>query len=394
MQRGKLNSVPDRVGSLASVIPLAGVVLCTVVLCAIRVGASPQEPGPVPRLLTSKQGLAIVNAAWDYEQQARGKLDCSHLVHQIYLLAGRDYPYASSFDLYAGSESFRRVKTPQVGDLIIWPGHVGIVLDPAQHTFFSSVYSGLQAEFYDGPYWRARGRPRFYRYVIESPGSPAFGGALAASRSRETPAQHIVVPVIKEGSDDLPPASKRPRKSESDATARVVGTTTAAAQASAIETPPSILIATGQKQPTREEIAEGISELSNTAGKVLRADDPLKPSLPVVITDHLEVERVEIKRDHGWAYVRIDSRMSIAGERAELQQRREKVRWELRRTESGWVVLTPVGRAYVPCDVAVRILAAQLAQLTQRDGTSNGEDRAVPQEAQLATLLDNLLNRR
>jgi hypothetical protein len=395
MQRSKFNSVPDRVGSLPSAIPLVCVVLFAVVLCAIRVGASPREPGSVPRLLTSKQGLAIVNAAWDYEQQASGKPDCSHLVHQIYLLAGHDYPYASSFDLYAGNENFSRVKTPQVGDLIIWPGHVGIVLDPAQHTFFSSVHSGLQTEFYDGPYWRARGRPRFYRYVIESLGSPAFGGALATSRSRETPAQHNVLPVVKEGSDDLPSASKRPRKSDSDATARVVGTTTAAAWATAIETPPSILIATGQKQPTREEIAEGISELSNTAGNVLRADDPLTPRLPVVITDRLEVERVEIKRDHGWAYVQVDYRMSIAGERAELQQRREKVRWELRRTESGWVVLTPLERAYVPCDVAVRILAAQLAQLTRGDGTSNREDRtAVPHEAQLATLLNDLLNSR
>lgn len=379
-------------------IPLVGVVLCTVVLCAIRVGASPQEPGSVPpRLLTSKQGLAIVNAAWDYEQQARGKPDCSHLVHQIYLLAGRDYPYASSFDLYAGSDSFRRVKAPQIGDLIIWPGHVGIVLDPAEHTFFSSVHSGLQAEFYDGPYWRARGRPRFYRYVIESSGSPTFGSALATSRSRETPAQHNnnnVEPIVKEGSDDLPSASKRQRKSDSDAAARVVGTTTAAARATAIETRPSILIATGQKQPTREEIAEGIAELSNTAGNVLRADDPLKLRLPVIITDHLEVERVEIRRDHGWAYVQVDYRMSIAGERAELQQRREKVRWELRRTESGWVVLTPVERAYVPCDVAVRILSAQLAQLTQGDGAPNREDRTVPQEAQLATLLNNLLNSR
>lgn len=174
MQTSKFNSVPDRVGSLASVISVVCVVLFAVVLCAIRVGASPRERGSVRRLLTSKQALAIVNAAGDYvEQQAHGKPDCSHLVHQIYLLAGLDYPYMSSFDLYAGSENFKRVGIPQVGDLIIWPGHVGIVLDPAQHTFFSSVHSGLQAESYDGPYWRARGRPRFCRYVIESSGSPA-----------------------------------------------------------------------------------------------------------------------------------------------------------------------------------------------------------------------------
>jgi hypothetical protein len=392
MRTGKLNSVPDRAGTLPSVISLFCVVLCAVVFSAIRLNASPQEPGTVSQLLTSEEGRAVVHAAREYERQARGKPDCSHLVHQVYLLAGLDYPYASSFDLYAGSENFRRVNTPQAGDLIIWPGHVGIVLDPAQHTFYSSVHSGLQAEFYDGPYWRARGRPRFYRYVMESPGSPALGGVQAAIQTRETSAQHIAMPVNEGGSDDPPSASKQPRKAASDATARVVSSTPAAAQTTATEVPKNILIPTGHKQPTREEISEAISELSNTAGIVLRADDPLKPRLPVVIVDHFEVERVDIKRDRGWAYVRIDSRVSIAAERADLKPRRERARWELRRTESGWVAFMPVERAYVPRDVAVRILAAQLAQLTQGVGTTNHGDRAARQEAQLATLLDNLLN--
>ncbi len=370
------------------------VVSCMAVLSAIRVGAAPQEPASVPRLLNPEEGLAIVNAARDYKEQARGKPDCSHLVHQIYLLAGLEYPYASSFDLYAGSENFRRVKVPQVGDLIIWPGHVGIVLDPTQHTFFSSVHSGLQAESYDEPYWQARRRPRFYRYVIESPGSTTVGCTQEVSRAQETRAQNIAVPGIEQGSDGLTSASEQPRKAVSDATARVVGPTAAAAQVTAIEIPPSIQIATGQKKPTREEIAEAISELSNTAGKVLRADDPSKPRLTVVIFDHFDVERVEIKRDHGRAYVRIDSRVSIAGERVDLKQRHEKTCWELRRTDSGWVVLRPREGAYVPHDAAVRLLATQLAYLTQGDGTSNREDRAVREEAQLATLLDTLLNGR
>jgi len=356
--------------------------------------ASPQEPGSAFRLLTSEEGAAVANAVREYERQARGKLDCSHLVHQIYLVAGLDYPYASSFDLYAGSENFRRVKNPQAGDLIVWPGHVGIVLDPAQHTFYSSVQSGLQAELYDGPYWRARGRLRFYRYATESPGSPALVVAQAASRVREIPLLHIAAPATEEGSHDITSASKQPRKAASDATVRVVGTTTAAAAATAVEIPPSILVATGQKQPTHEEIAEAISELSNTAGNVLRGDDPLKPRLPVVFIDHFEVERTEIKRGHGWAYLRIDSRVSIDGERATLKPRREQTRWELRRTKSGWVALTPMERVYVPRDVAVRIFAEQLAQLTQADGTSNREDRTVRNQAQLATLLDDLLNHR
>jgi hypothetical protein len=70
------------------VITLVCLILCTVVFSAIRVGATPQESDSVPRLLTSAEGLAIVNAAWGYEQQAHGEPDCSHLVHQIYLLVG------------------------------------------------------------------------------------------------------------------------------------------------------------------------------------------------------------------------------------------------------------------------------------------------------------------
>lgn len=137
----KLNSVPTSVGPMTH---LVSVVLCAVLLCVIRVAASPQQSASATRLLKPEEGLRIVNTASEHEQQLRRKPDCSHLVHQIYLLAGFGYPYASSFDLYAGSENFSRVKTPQPGDLIIWPGHAGIVLDPVQHTFYSSVRSGLR----------------------------------------------------------------------------------------------------------------------------------------------------------------------------------------------------------------------------------------------------------
>ena len=394
MPSGKINSARDRAASLACVIPLVCVVLCTVVLSPIRIEASPREAGSVPRLLTSLEGRAIVNAVWEYEREARSRPDCSHLVHQIYLLAGLGYPYTSSSDLYAGSENFRRVKTPQGGDLIIWPGHVGIVLDPTQHTFYSSVHSGLETEFYDTPYWQARGRPRFYRYVIEGPGSPALVGSQGQPRARETPVRHVSAPVTEEVSEDVLSSSKPPLKPAPDPTPQAVDTSTAADPVRATEIPSRILIATRQKKPTREEIAEAISELSITTGNALRVHDPLKPRLPVVIIDHFEVERVEIKRDHGWAYVSIDSSVSITGEGVSLKQRHEKARWELRHTQSGWEALTSGQRAYLTHNLAVRILAAQLAQLTQGDGALNREDQTARQEAQLAALLDNLLNNR
>ena len=126
---------------------------CAIALCARAVGASaagtpqPRDVAAV-RLVSAEEGRKIAAAAVGQDEPVRGAQDCSHLVHQIYSVAGYEYPYASSFDLYAGHGNFRRVRHAQAGDLITWPGHVGIVLDPRRHSFFSLVRSGLQAEDY------------------------------------------------------------------------------------------------------------------------------------------------------------------------------------------------------------------------------------------------------
>src|SRR5258708_15253447 len=100
------------------------------------------------RLVSAQEGRKIAAAALAQDEQVRGTQDCSHLVHQVYSVAGYEYPYASSFDLYAGHGDFRRVRHAQAGDLITWPGHVGIVLDPRRHSSFSLLRSGLQADDY------------------------------------------------------------------------------------------------------------------------------------------------------------------------------------------------------------------------------------------------------
>jgi hypothetical protein len=113
--------------------------------------------------------------------------------------------------------------------------------------------------------------------------------------------------------------------------------------------------------------------------------------MPVVIFERLHVERLEIKRDHGWARLQIDSRATIAGGETSYTRRREKVRWELRRTELGWEAIRPAGKAYVPNDVAVRNLAAQLALLTEGDGAAARQEAVLRQESHLANLLSALL---
>ena len=142
-----------------------------------RASSAPHKASP---LLNSSEGLSVISAALESRGNAHSRPDCSHLVHTIYERAGFRYSYVSSSDLYHGVPEFRHVVHPQPGDLVAWPGHVGIVVNPSQESFFSSLRSGLGVESYSAPYWKERGQPRFLRYSkapsitrLEKPRSPA-----------------------------------------------------------------------------------------------------------------------------------------------------------------------------------------------------------------------------
>lgn len=92
------------------------------------------------------------------------ELDCSHFVQYIYEQAGLDYAYAPSRTLYAGQPGFLRVFHPKMGDLVVWPGHVGIVVNPREQSFLSALNSGVKVSSYASSYWKQRGSPRFFRY--------------------------------------------------------------------------------------------------------------------------------------------------------------------------------------------------------------------------------------
>ena len=93
------------------------------------------------------------------------EMDCSHFVQYLYETAGLYYGYAPSRILYDGMEGFKRVRHPEPGDLIVWQGHVGIVVDPDEATFLSALRSGVKTVSYLSSYWKRRGRPHFLRYT-------------------------------------------------------------------------------------------------------------------------------------------------------------------------------------------------------------------------------------
>lgn len=134
---------------------------------------------PHKSTLTKDDRASLLAVALDAKRLRYSEHDCSHLVHAIYKRAGFPYSYADSEDLYTGVEGFQRAARPQPGDLVVWHGHVGIVIRPSQHAFYSFLSRGPAIDNYRSRYWKARGQPRFYRYLKSD---SCAGCALARSQ--------------------------------------------------------------------------------------------------------------------------------------------------------------------------------------------------------------------
>jgi hypothetical protein len=346
-----------------------------------------QEPASAPRPITLREGETIVSAAWERERQTGRRPDCSHLVHEVYSLAGYPYPYADSFELYAGMRGFVRVTKPQPGDLVAWRGHVGIVVDPGERSFYSSVTSGLRTEIYDAPEWRARGPARFYRYA----GVRRQDLILSNKRPPRITKQPVKVvtalPVGDSGGNSS--STAEPIVKSADSTATMAPDVGLPSSGSTLEIPSGILVAASRDRPTEAEIAEAVSELNNGTGAILREDDLSRLDRKVIVYDSFTIDRIEFKGNRGSAQARIKSQATLLGESIERKQRYEKFRWELRRVNGGWEVLAPKDRVYVPRDVAVRMLAERLASLAQDSGVS-GSDSSLRQQAQIVHALSAL----
>ena len=117
--------------------------------------------GVASRVVSRGEGTAIAELTLQHWPQVRDKPDCSHLVHDIYSEVGLEYDYASSNEIFEGIDSFQLVEQPQPGDLVAWRGHVGIVIDPEDHSFYSSVNGGFSVSQFDSSYWLNRGPRRF-----------------------------------------------------------------------------------------------------------------------------------------------------------------------------------------------------------------------------------------
>ena len=336
-----------------------------------------------PHALTLDEGLAVLGAALDSRHHGGFTSDCSHFVHGLYQRAGFPYTYASSGELYSGIDQFRRVTTPQSGDLVVWPGHVGIVVNPVQRSFFSLLRSGATVDTYDSPYWKRRGHPHFFRYVKVNPGVVNSGIAVATSLrtaslspmagdadSREQTAGD---PAPMRAEDFSSPPDHRPARF-------------ADAQAEGATLPRTVVVKSAH--PTPEHLRTAFLQSCADSEGSLRGHDIFRSAQPAVVFDHFIVRKLHLSGTQGWAEVEIGELVSVAAGKSQALNRTERQRWPLvRRARTTWELTPPPSAIYIPQNIAAHLTAQQLAQLTQ-DGENNRS-----QKTELAQLLNVLLQK-
>ena len=141
---------------------LAASALLAVVLL-LTAGASAQSDRSIDQSARTQGAEQLVELGLQIHETT---LDCSHFVNLLIEATGLSYDYQPSRVLYRGTDGFKRILRPEIGDLIVWPGHVGVVVDPEEKTFVSALRTGVKVAKYTSRYWQRRGHPRFLRYSL------------------------------------------------------------------------------------------------------------------------------------------------------------------------------------------------------------------------------------
>jgi cell wall-associated NlpC family hydrolase len=336
----------------------------------------PSADTPGPRPIARTEGRKILATIPTVDADSESETDCSHLVHDVYAQAGFPYDYVTSRELYIGNTNFTRVRAPQAGDLVVWRGHVGIVIDPKEHSFFSSVRSGPDTLFYDSPYWQSRGTARFFRYMTEK---PLRGQTLEATRhAGQQPLQAA------SRSSENPPHSRLPKPAAASNSAPAAETSSSAT----VETPREVVLQVARKNPSPDEIAAAFVEMNQDSGESLRTRSLNRLGKPIIVYHEVRVSAMQIKGKHGTALVRIESLGAPPNAQTGSQFRWKEQSVEFEKTKRGWVMSPIREAAYVKREVALQVLSARLAELAQNTDVTPEQER---EQKQIIRLLNSLV---
>ena len=366
---------------MRSALKLGLVFLCLLSAISGRAArAATDDDSPATVLVSPEQGEALAAFALQSERRIRPKPDCSHLVHLLYARAGLIYPYEDSRVLYRGISDFKRVKTPQAGDLAVWMGHVGIVLSPEEKTFLSSVRSGILTESWAAPHWVRRGRPRFYRYRI---GPDADMNLLARIMNDDTPPRIESRSSGRNGNGVPLPSSATQATATSQPDVLQQERTDASVQDArdineSDRDSASIVAAITQRQlPSRREIAAAIVEDSKARGRRLIAGETLDMARPFSVFSWLEVEKVKVKHERGSITLEVSEAICQEDGRILPARTMERELSIVRRSDGVWIISDSQQRTYVTEEQALEIFERQAGIILRGAPNSSSARLAV-----------------
>jgi hypothetical protein len=114
----------------------------------------------------------------------------------------------------------------------------------------------------------------------------------------------------------------------------------------------------------------------------------LRSDAPITVFENIDVKKVHVKGNIGWADVRVRGISSVEQGQVKVKDFNVTKRFSLtHRDPESWEVIIPSDAVYVPRESAVRIFAHQLASLTDHPGPDASETEKV----QLARLLSVLV---
>jgi hypothetical protein len=269
-----------------------------------------------------------------------------------------DYEFARSRDLYDGIDRFQRVFKPQPGDLIVWPGHVGIIVDPSEHTFYSSLRGGLMTDYYDAPHWLRRGKPRFYRY--RSDGERELRATARVRALHDT--------------DEIPQQkSKWPTQQASAPTSHSSLTADRGSRTSSASDDTSIQF---WSKPSKDDLQWMLTKQMDAEAERLLLQDSLGPAKNITVVDQIEIENLKVKKDTGWAELRIEHRISVIDGQV-LGRRVLRRRLVLRRNGRRWILENPQPTLHLPRAFATKFFAHYLSLLARNSSDNRAMRTAV-----------------
>jgi len=338
------------------------------------------------RLASAQEGEAIVQAAWELRHGLFPKPDCSHFVHAVYTQAGFEYEYAASRAIFAGIDVFRRVSKPQSGDVIVWQGHIGIVIDPREHSFYSAVTAGFAIQSYQSRYWIGRGIPRFYRFVVNDvPDPPPMLANFNLRRStsgqvlsRLTQAHRAQPPMLmqvdqilvqSDSSESSALESARVRTIQTREQRPVIKDRPAQIQAREVATNNTLMsdevLVTTRPAPAKKEVLAAIRRSVDANGERLLQGGSLDSQPSVGVVDDFKIVAIDLQGNSGFADLEV--KQVGAFEYGKAIPKRTTVTRQviLSRQEQaqGWVLVMPQDMICLDRYLAVRALAEHLETL-------------------------------